>query len=82
MAASDSGMFSAPGLSANVRKSWLAVLKYRDNTFVKGNLGEEMSNPLQGLTVQDQRVLFVATEPGSVFGKGGESQILVFSLAH
>ncbi|WP_225073619.1 VCBS repeat-containing protein [Desulfuromonas sp. CSMB_57] len=80
--ASDSGMFSAPGLSANVRKSWLAVLKYRDNTFVKGNLGEEMSNPLQGLTVQDQRVLFVATEPGSVFGKGGESQILVFSLAH
>jgi len=80
--ASDSGMFSAPGLSANVRKSWLAVLKYRDNTFVKGSLGEEMSNPLQGLTVQDQRVLFIATEPGSVFGKGGESQVLVFPLAN
>jgi hypothetical protein len=57
-------------------------LKYRDNTFVKGSLGEEMSNPLQGLTVQDQRVLFIATEPGSVFGKGGESQVLVFPLAN
>lgn len=79
--ASDSGMMSAPGLSANVRKSWIAVLKYRDNTFVKGSLGEELSNPLQGLTVQDQRVLFVTTEPGSVFGKGGESQVLVFPLA-
>lgn len=49
--------------------------------FVKGTLGEELEVPLQGLTVAGNRVLFVATETGSVFGQGGDSQLLVFPLA-
>lgn len=79
--ASESSFLSAPGISPNVRKSWLAVVKYRDGMFVKGSLGEELDVPLQGLTCDDQRVLFVATEPGSIFGKDGGSQMLVFPLA-
>jgi hypothetical protein len=36
--------------------------------------------PLQGLALDQKRVLIVATQPGSVFGKGGDSQLLVFPL--
>jgi hypothetical protein len=80
--ASDTGALSAPGLDPGVKKSWLSVLKKRDGMFVKGTLGEELEVPLQGLAVANKQVLFVATETGSIFGKGGESQVLVFPLAH
>ena len=80
--ASDTGLMAAPGISSGVKKSWLAVLKKRDGMFVKGTLGEELEVPLQGLAVASDRVLFVATETGTVFGEGGESQLLVFPLAH
>jgi hypothetical protein len=79
--ASDSSVFSTPGLDPGVKKSWLAVLKYRDRLFVKGTIGEELEVPLQGLTVSGKDVLFVATEPASIFGKDGGSQVLVFPLA-
>lgn len=79
--ASDTGALSAPGLSPGVKKSWVSVLKMRDGMFIKGTLGEELDVPLQGLSVTEDRVLFVATETGSVFGAGGESQLLVFPLA-
>ncbi|APG24806.1 hypothetical protein [Syntrophotalea acetylenica] len=78
--ASESSFMSAPGISANIGKSWLAVVKYRDGMFVKGTLGEELDVPLQGLALDQKRVLIVATQPGSVFGKGGDSQLLVFPL--
>ncbi|MCD4688604.1 MAG: VCBS repeat-containing protein, partial [Desulfuromonadaceae bacterium] len=79
--ASDSSLLAAPGVGAGVKKSWLSVLKKRDGMFVKGTLGEELAVPLQGLAVAGDRVLFVATETGSVFGEGGDSQVLVFPLA-
>jgi hypothetical protein len=78
--ASESSFMSAPGISVNIGKSWLAVVKYRDGMFVKGTLGEELDVPLQGLALDQKRVLIVATQPGSVFGKGGDSQLLVFPL--
>lgn len=80
--ASDTGAISAPGIDPGVKKSWLAVLKYRDRMFVKGTLGEELEVPLQGLTVTGKDVFFVATDSGTIFGKGGESQVLVFPLAN
>ncbi len=79
--ASDSSLLSAPGIGSGVKKSWLAVLKVRDGMIVKGTLGEQLDVPLQGLTVAGDRALFVATETGSVFGGGGDSQVLVFPLA-
>ncbi|ABA90356.1 hypothetical protein Pcar_3121 [Syntrophotalea carbinolica DSM 2380] len=78
--ASESSFMSAPGITPNIGKSWLAVVKFRDGMFVKGTLGEELDLPLQGLTLDQQRVLMVATQPGSVFGKNGDSQLLVFPL--
>ncbi len=80
--ASESSLMSAPGISANVSKSWLAVVKFRDGMFVKGTLGEELDLPLQGLTLDQKRVMMVATQAGSVFGENGGSQLLVFPLVH
>ncbi len=80
--ASDSSLLSTPGIGSGVKKSWLAVLKARDGMIVKGTLGEELEVPLQGLVVDGDRVLFVATETGTIFDSGGESQLLVFPLAH
>ena len=76
--ASESSLMTAPGISANISKSWLAVVKFRDGMFVKGTLGEELDLPLQGLTLDQKRVMMVATQAGSVFGKDGGSQLLVF----
>jgi hypothetical protein len=67
---------AAPG----IKKSWLEVLKFSDGRFVKGTLGEGWDTPLQGLVVDDQRVLLVATEPGDIFGKGRNSHLLAYSL--
>lgn len=79
--ASEGSLLTAPGIDAGVKKSWLSVLKKRNGMFVKGTLGEELEVPLQGLAVAGDRVLFVATETGSVFGEGGDSQLLEFPLA-
>ncbi len=72
---------TAPGITPNVKKTRLAVLTYREGRFVTGSLGEEIDKPIQGLTVSDDRVLFVISEPGSLFGKGGSSHLLGYPLA-
>ena len=72
---------TAPGVGPGVRKSWLAVVKFREGMYVKGTLGEELEVPLQGLTVDAGRVLFVASEPASLLGQGGGSHLLAFPLA-
>lgn len=78
---SDKKFFTAPGITPNVKKTRLAVLKYQDGRFVKGTIGENIERPIQGLTVSDGRVLFVISEPGSIFGKEGSSHLLGYPLA-
>jgi hypothetical protein len=73
--------FTAPGITPNVRNTRLAVLKYQDGRFVKSAIGEEIERPIQGLTVSDERVLFIISEPGSIFGKEGSSHLLGYLLA-
>jgi hypothetical protein len=79
--ASDRATLTATSMGPGVKKSWLAVVKHRDGMFVKGTLGEELDVPLQGLTVAPGQVLFVASEPGSIFGQEGSSHLLSFPLA-
>ena len=79
--ASDRSSLTTSSIGPGVKKSWLSVLKFRDGMFVKGTLGEELDVPLQGLTVAPDRVLFVASEPGSILGQGGASHLLSFPLA-
>jgi hypothetical protein len=74
----DRGMLKSPRLS--LFKSWLTVVKYKDNTFVKGKLGEVLETPTQGLAADEGKVLVVASRPGSVFGKEASSRILAYPL--
>lgn len=77
--ASDRGIVKTPRLS--LYKSWLAVIKYQNGEFVKGKLGEVLDNPTQGLTADGERVLVVASRPGTLLGKKARSRVLVYPLA-
>jgi hypothetical protein len=78
---SDKKFFTAPGILPNVKNTRLTVLKFKDGRFIKGTIGEKIERPIQGLTVSNDRVLFVITEPGSIFGKDGSSHLLEYPLA-
>jgi hypothetical protein len=78
---SDKTFFTVTGITPNVNNTRLAVLKYQEGRFVKGTIGEKIERPIQGLTVSDERVLFVISEPGSIFGKEGSSHLLGYPLA-
>lgn len=78
--ASEKDIIGNVGAAPGIKKAWLEVVKFQDRRFVKGTLGEEMDTPLQGLVVADKRVLFVATQPGNLFGKGSNSHLLAYQL--
>ncbi len=78
--ASESSLSGVPRIGSGIKKSWISVFKKRDGMFVKGDLGETLQLPMQGLHVHGDRVLFLATEAGSIYGVGGESQLLIFPL--
>jgi hypothetical protein len=78
--ASEKDIIGDVGAGPGIKKAWLEVVKFKDGRFVKGSLGEEMDTPLQGLVVADKRVLFVATQPGNLFGKGRNSHLLAYQL--
>jgi hypothetical protein len=79
--ASESSLFTARGIVPSIKNPRLAVLKYRNGTFVRGTIGDEVGAPVQGMIVADGKLLFVTTNTGSVFGKGASTQLLAFQLA-
>jgi hypothetical protein len=79
--ASDRSLVTATGISPAIRNTRLATIKLRNGMFVRGTIGENIGKPIQGLTVFNNQLLFVATESGFVLGKGGKSHLLSFPLA-
>ena len=79
--ASESFLFTAPGIAPTIKNPRLAVVKYRNGAFVRGTIGDEVGEPVQGMTVADGKLLFVTTNTGSLFGKGASTQLLAFQLA-
>lgn len=73
---------SAPGLDPGAKKSWLAVLAFRDQAFVMGKLGPEFDVPMQGLAFDESRLLLITPESHAVsfFGKSSPSHLLALSL--
>jgi hypothetical protein len=78
--ASEKDIIGNVGAAPGIKKAWLEVVKFQDGRFVKGTLGDEMDTPVQGLVVADKQVLFVATQPGNLFGKGSNSHLLAYTL--
>jgi hypothetical protein len=79
--ASDRSFFGSLAISSGVKKSWLAIFKYKGGRFESGTLGNELDTPLQGLTVARKRVLLVATASGNLLGEGAQSHLISYSLA-
>ena len=79
--ASDRDILGSLSISTGVKKSWLAIFQYKDGRIESGSLGNELDKPLQGLTVDENRVLVVATEPGNLMGEGAASHLLAYTLA-
>ena len=69
------------GSGSGVTKSWISVLKYRDEIFVKGRFGDELDNPLQGIGLRDGEVLAVLTRPATVFGQDGGSNLISLPIS-
>ena len=78
---SDGSFVGAPGIAPIIKNTRLAVIKYRDGMFVRGTFGEMLGNPVQGLSVAHNRLLFITTNSGSFFGKGAKSHLLAYPLA-
>jgi hypothetical protein len=78
---SESFLFTAPGIAPTIKNPRLAVVKYRNGMFVRGTIGDEVGEPIQGMTVGDGRLLFITTNTGSLLGKGASTQLLAFQLA-
>lgn len=78
--AAEGSLLRAPGLGASVDKAWLVVMRYGNGAFIRGSLGDELDGPIQGLTVDGNRVLLVGTQAGSFLGKTGKSYLMSLPL--
>ena len=79
--ASSQSSVTVANIYSGFKSTQLAVFSYRDGTFVKGRLGEEMDHPVQGLGLHGGRVYLVTSQLGNLLGQGGESRLLSFRLA-
>ena len=78
--ASEPSFLSALKIAPGVKKSWLAIIRFRDGDFALDTLGHKMPELIQGLAVVDHQALLVTSEPGSVTGETGESHLLTLPL--
>jgi hypothetical protein len=79
--ASGTSFLHAAGITPDVKKSWLAVVKSDNGRFHLGALGNALASPIQGLATFDQQVYLVISERGSNSWKGSKSYLLVYPIA-
>jgi hypothetical protein len=78
---SDQSAIKAPGLMTTIDKSRIIVFNYEKGAFVRGTVGEPVDAAIQGLGADGRQILFVATDPGSLFDQGGSSQLQILDIA-
>lgn len=69
-----------PGFGSGVNKTWLTLVEHDGRRFIKEDLSPEFDHPIQGLWVDDQQVFILATNPGNIFGREGQSELFRLSL--
>jgi len=77
---SEGSSFKTPGTGPGIKKAWLSVFKYRNGMFVRGQVGEEMEDPIQGLHAHAQQIMVLVSESGGLFSQGKKSYLLGFSV--
>lgn len=80
-AAAAQSPFAIPGIYSGFSYSQLAVIKYQDGRFVQGTLGDQINSPIQGLALDNGKILFVASRPETIAGKSGGSDLNAYLLA-
>jgi hypothetical protein len=78
--ASERDIFGSLAISPGIKRSWVAIFKYKDGRFESGTIGNELENPLQGLAVTRERILMVATDSGNLVGEGAKSHLISYAL--
>ena len=80
--ASERSMVGTVGIAPGLNKSWVNIFKYEDGRFSSGKLGEEFELALQGISLNQKRMLLVGTEPGGILDKNrSASYLLRYGLA-
>jgi hypothetical protein len=79
--ASERSLLGSVRIASGLTKTWINLLKYDSGRFASGKLGEEFEVGLQGITINQQRLLLVTTEFGDLNADGGKSHLLAYSLA-
>jgi hypothetical protein len=79
--ASERSVLGSLQVTPGLTKTWISIFKYDNGRFTSGTVGEELELALQGITLNKQRLLMVATELGDSLGTGGNSHLLAYSLA-
>lgn len=77
---SDQSSIKAPGLMTTIGKSRIVIFNYENGAFVRGTVGEPIDAAIQGLGADGRKILFVATDPGSILDQGGSSQLQILDL--
>jgi hypothetical protein len=78
--ASDRNALGTVRIAPGIKKSWISVFKYENGRFVSGTLGDKLETPIQGLAVDGDRILLVATEAGDLARPAANSHLLAYAL--
>ncbi len=76
---SDRPTIITPG-RPDISEIWLSVFKYRNGRIIKGQLGSRFNQPLQGIHVQQDRILLVTTDPYRNDSTGEQTSVVSVSL--
>jgi hypothetical protein len=77
---SETSSIKVPGIGPGIKKSWVAVVKFRGGKFQKGRLGGELENPIQGLWAEGKQVYLVVSKTESILSRKGNSTLLAHPL--
>jgi hypothetical protein len=78
--ASERNALGTVRIAPGIKKSWINVFKFENGRFVSGTLGDKLETPIQGLAVDDGRILLVVTEAGDLLHPAAGSHLLAYAL--
>ncbi len=72
----ETSALKVPGIGPGIKKSWVAVVKFRGGKFQKGRLPGELEDPIQGIWSDGKQVYLVVSKTTSSLTKKGSSSLL------
>jgi hypothetical protein len=76
----ETSALKVPSIGPGIKKSWVAVVKFRGGKFQKGRLPGELEDPIQGIWADGKQVYLVVSKTTSFLSKKGSSSLLTLPL--